>query len=230
MHLLKFAFVLSASVGHRLARTLVHLVRPTSWKHWPIRLNSVGPLSIWVSKSWVKIFDLKLGSMNTRMYSGPNHALSGATCLVISLAPFSKDILIQSCCFKPSLIRLSGVPLAPKEIQQVYQLNWGVCCALIRSRIVPILACLGLDHAWVLIVYLLDRAGISTSAKDYYNSDKRSSRWPWIGCWNVIKKQCKDVEYVAVKITTWFIMRYNSICLMCCHWWHILLPLPLSYP
>jgi hypothetical protein len=25
-------------------------------------------------------------------------------------------------------------------------------------------------------------------------------------------------------------MSYNSICLMCYNWWHILLPLPLSYP
>jgi hypothetical protein len=51
-----------------------------------------------------------------------------------------------------------------------------------------------------------------------------------IGCWNVIKKQYKEGEYVAVKRTKSVIMSYNSICLMCCHWWHILLLLPLSYP
>jgi hypothetical protein len=25
-------------------------------------------------------------------------------------------------------------------------------------------------------------------------------------------------------------MSYDSLCLMCCHWWHISLLLPLSYP
>ncbi len=179
MHLLKFAFVRSASVGHCLAKMLLHSVRPMSWKHWPIRLQSVGPSSFCVSESWVKIFDLKLGSVNARKYSDPNCAWLGATCPVISLAPSSKNILIQSDCFKPSSIRLFGVPSAPKEVQQVYQLSWGVPCALIRSDIVTILACLGLDHAWVLITYLLECAGISTSAsaKDYYNHVQRSSRW-----------------------------------------------------
>jgi hypothetical protein len=50
-----------------------------------------------------------------------------------------------------------------------------VFCALIRSDIVTTLICLSLDHAWIFIAYLLDRAGIS-SGKDYYNSDKCSSR------------------------------------------------------
>ncbi len=131
------------------------------WKHWPIRLNSVGPSSFWVSESRVKIFDLKSGSVNARKYSAPNHAWSCATCPVISLAPFSKEILMRSGRFRPSSIRLSGVPLAPKVIKRVYQLNWGVFCTLIRSYIVTILACLDLFHAWILIAYLLDRAEIS---------------------------------------------------------------------
>ncbi len=162
MHLLKFAFVCSVSVGHNLAMMFVHLVRLTSWKYWPIRLNSVRPLSFWISKSGVKIFYLKLGIVNARMYSAPNHAWSGVMCPVISLAPFATKFLIQSGCFKPSLMRLSGMPLAPKDVQQVYQLNWGVFCALMRSDIITILACLGMDHTWVLILYLLDCAGISS--------------------------------------------------------------------
>ncbi len=167
-------------VWYCLAMTFIHLVRPTSWKYWPLRLNSVGPLSFWVSKSWVKIFDLKLGSMNVGKYSAPTYAWSGTTCSLISSAPFSKEILIWSGCIKPSLIRLSSVPSAPKDIQQVYQLVWGVFCALMRSDIVMILAFLGLS-------WLGSRVGLDcvstrpcwdiTSAKDYHNSDKHSSRW-----------------------------------------------------
>ncbi len=100
-----------------------------------------------MSESQVKIFDLKLGSMNVRKYSGQNCDWSGKACPVISLAHFSKEILIQSGCFKSSLIKLSDVPSAPKEVQRVYQLNSGVCFALIRSDIVMILASLGLYHA-----------------------------------------------------------------------------------
>ncbi len=111
-----------------------------------------------------------------------------------------KGILKQSGCFKPSSIRLSGVPLAPKDVQQVYQLKWGVCCALIRFDIFTILASLGLDHTWVLIAYLLDHAGISTSSKDYYNSDWHSRRWAaWLGIpifgsdfWNSHRKRNSD--------------------------------------
>ncbi len=40
-----------------LPTTLFHSVRPTSWKHWPIRLNSGGPSSV-----------------RARKYSGSNHA------------------------------------------------------------------------------------------------------------------------------------------------------------
>ncbi len=104
-----------------------------SWKHWPIRLNSVGPSSFLASESQVKILNLKSWSMNTRKYLGLNHAWLGATCPVMSFIPFSKVILIWSGCFKPSLINLSGMPSAPKEVQQMYQLNWGVCWALIRT-------------------------------------------------------------------------------------------------
>ncbi len=86
------------------------------------QVNSVRPLSFRVSKSQVNIIDLKLRSVNARKeYSAPNCAWSGLTCPVISLAPFSKEILTQSGCFKPSLIRLYGIPLAPKDVQQVYQ-------------------------------------------------------------------------------------------------------------
>ncbi len=54
------------------------------------------------------------------------------------------------------------VPSAPNDVQRVYQLNWGVFCALIRSDIVTILACLDLFHTWILVAYLLDRVGISS--------------------------------------------------------------------
>ncbi len=95
MHLSKFTFVQSALIGQQFAMTLVHSVRPTSWKHWPKRLNSNGPLSFCASDSWVKIFDLKLGSVYARKYSVPNQAWSGATWPVISLVPFSKETLIR---------------------------------------------------------------------------------------------------------------------------------------
>ena len=146
------------------------------------------------------MFDLKSGSMNARKYSAPNCAWSGLTCPVTSLAPFSKEILIQSGCFRPSPIRLSGMQLAPKDIQQVYQLNWGVFCTLIRSDIVTILACLDLFHAWILIAYLLDRAGISPQQRTIIivtNAPVDEQ----IGHWNVLTKQYKEVECVAVKIT-----------------------------
>ncbi len=137
----------------------------------------------------LSIFDLKSGSVNGRKYSGLNHAWSGAMCRVISLVPFSKESLIQSGCFRPSSMRFSGMPSAPKDVQQVYQLNWGVFCSLIRSDIIRILACLDLSHACNLVAYLLDCAGISPQQKT-----KR------IGCWDVLKRQYKEVEYVAMKI------------------------------
>jgi hypothetical protein len=46
----------------------------------------------------------------------------------------------------------------------------------------------------------------------------------------VLKKRCKEVECVAVKIMKLSILCYDSICLMCSHRWHILPPLPLSSP
>jgi hypothetical protein len=136
-------------------------------------------------------------------------------CPVISLALFLKEILTRSGCFKPSLIKLYGMPSTPKDIQQVYQLNWGVFCALIRSDTVAILACLGLDNTWVLTEYLQDRAGISPPQGTYLivtNApvDER------IGHWNMIKTQYKEVEYVAVEITKLVSMSYDSICSMCC--------------
>jgi hypothetical protein len=44
--------------------------------------------------------------------------------------PFSKEILVQSGCFRPSLINLSDMPTVPREVQQVYQLNLGVAQVL----------------------------------------------------------------------------------------------------
>ncbi len=41
-----------------------------------------------------KKIDLKLGSVNARKHSGPNHALLAMTGLVISLVPFLREILI----------------------------------------------------------------------------------------------------------------------------------------
>ncbi len=145
--------------------------------------------------AWVKIFELKLGSVNART---PNHAWSGAMCPVVSLAPFLKQILMWSGCFRPSSIRLSGMPSAPKEVQWVYQLNWGVFCALIRSDIVTILACFDLLHAWMLIACLLDCAGISPQQRTVIivmdaPVDEQISHW------TLIKKQYEEVEYVAVK-------------------------------
>jgi hypothetical protein len=158
-----------------------------------MRLNSNGSSSFCSAKSQVKIFDLKSGSVYARKCSAPNQAWSGATWPVISLAPFSKEILTRSSCFRPSLIRLSGVPSAPKDIQQVYRLNWEVFCALIRSDIIAIFTCLDLDHAWVLITYLLDHAGISTSANDYYNIDVPSSKRV-DRSWNMIKKRVVEIK------------------------------------
>ncbi len=148
MHSLKFAFIQSALSGHCFATTLVHSVRPTSWKHWPKRLNSNGPLSFCKSNSRVKIFDLKLGSVYARTYSTSNWAWLGTTWPVISLVPFLKETLIWLGCFKPSSISLSGVPLAPKDVQQVYQLNWDVFYALTRSDIVMICSFLSCITHW----------------------------------------------------------------------------------
>ncbi len=102
----------------------------------------------------------------------------------------------------------------PKDVQWVYQLNWGVFCAMIRSDIVTILACLDLFHAWILVAYLLDHDGISSSVKDYYNSDERSSRWAdrWLEYWY---KRIEGVEIIVMIITS-----YSSVWSMCCCWWH----------
>ncbi len=133
MHSSKLSCVQSVLLGHCFVKTLVHSVRHMSWKHWPIRLNGAGLSYFLASDSWVKIFDLKSGSMNARKYLGPNHAWLGATCLVISFVSFSNVNLIWSGCFMPSSINLSGMPSAPKEVQQVYQVNRGVCWTLMRS-------------------------------------------------------------------------------------------------
>ncbi len=136
MHLPKFSLVRSILLGHCFPTTLVYSIRPTSWKHWPIRLNNFGLSFFLASESWVRIFNFKSGNANARKYSGPNPVWSGAMCPVISFDPFSKEILIWLVYFKPSLINLSGMPLAPRGVQQVYQLNWSVAWALIGSDIV----------------------------------------------------------------------------------------------
>ncbi len=69
VHSLKLAFARLESLRHHSLTTLLHLVRPTSWKHWPIRLNNVGQSSVSAMK-----------------YSGLNHAQSGVTCLVVQVA------------------------------------------------------------------------------------------------------------------------------------------------
>ncbi len=51
-----------------------------------------------------------------------------------------------------------------------------------------------------------------------------------IGHCNMLKKWCEEVECDAVKIMKLSILCYDSICLMCGCWWHILPPLTLSYP
>jgi hypothetical protein len=85
-----------------------------------------------------------------------------------------------------------------------------------------ILICLGLDHAWVLIVYLLNHARISPQQRTITIVTKNPVD-EQIGCWNMVEKQYEEIECVA------FIMSYNSICSMCGCWWHILPLLPLSY-
>jgi hypothetical protein len=105
--------------------------------------------------------------------------------------------------------------LAPKDIQQVFHLNWGVFCTLIRSDIITILACLGLFQAWILITCLLDHAGISPQQRTIIIV-MNALVDEWIGSWNVVTKQYEEVEYIAVKITKLVFMSYNSVCLMCC--------------
>ncbi len=61
-----------------------------------------------------------------------------------------------------------------------------------------ILACVDFYHVWVLIVYLLDRAGISPQQRTIIIV-MNAPLDEWIGHWNVVKKQYKEVEYVAVK-------------------------------
>ncbi len=87
VHSLKLAFARSVLSGHCFLTTLFHLVRPTSWKHWPIRLNSVGP-----------------SSMSEMKYSGSNHAWSSAMwlvtyrrpCCVPSIWHFKRLLCLQS--------------------------------------------------------------------------------------------------------------------------------------
>ncbi len=52
--LIKVCLVQSALFGHCFAMMLVHLVGPTPWKHWPMRLSSNGPLYFCVSDSGSK--------------------------------------------------------------------------------------------------------------------------------------------------------------------------------
>ncbi len=161
---------------------MVHLVRPTSWKHQPIILNSNGPLSFCSCKGQVKVFDLKSGSVYARKYSAPNLAWLDAALTCNLLNSFLEGNLDTIGLFQAFFDQI--VPLAPKDFQRVYQLNWGVFCTLIRSDIVMFFTCFALNYVWVLIAYLLDCAGIWTSANDDYYSDERSSRWAdWLLEW-----------------------------------------------
>ncbi len=168
--------VQSALSGHRFATTLVHSVRPTSWKPLPRRLNSNGQLSFCKSDSRVKIFELKSSSVYARKYSAPNQAWSGVTWPVISLVPFSKEILIRLGCFRPSLTNLSGTPLARHDVHQVYQLNWGVFCALTRSDIITICTFLSCKMHFFKCVSTNSSCWKSITANNYCNSEVRSSR------------------------------------------------------
>ncbi len=173
MHLSKLAFVQSVLLGHCLATTLVHSVRLTSWKHWPIRLNSVGPSSFLASESLVKIFNLRSRSINVRKHSGQKSCLVGRDVSCNILCSFLKSdfdmmrlfhaffdpFVWQAICTQRSLANVPvklGCLLSLNEIQHHQDLG-----------------CL---HVWVFIALLLDRAGLSTSAKSYYNSDFCSSR------------------------------------------------------
>ncbi len=78
MHLLKFAFVWSASVGHCLAMTFVHSVRPTSWKK----------LTHQVKECWtIILLSIKNSSQNLWLEIGEREyreVLSSKSCLVRS--------------------------------------------------------------------------------------------------------------------------------------------------
>ncbi len=60
---------------------------------------------------------LEIGESEREKVLRSKRAWKGAMCPVISLVPFSKLNLLQLGCFMPSLINLSGMPLAPKEVQ-----------------------------------------------------------------------------------------------------------------
>jgi hypothetical protein len=78
-------------------------------------------------------------------------------------------------------------------------------------------------------MYLLNCSGISPQQRTIIIVTNAPVD-EWIVRWNVLKKQYKYVEGVAVKIMKLSILCYNSICLMCSRQWHISSPLPLSYP
>ncbi len=147
----------------------IHVIRWTHVVKWI-------PLSFCKSNSWVKIFDLKSGSVYARKYSAPNQARSDVTWPVISLVPFSKETLIQLNYFRPSLINLSGMPSAPNDVHQVYQLNWGVFCTLTRSDIITICSFLSCKMRWSDHVSTTSSCWKSIAVNDYYNSEVRSSR------------------------------------------------------
>ncbi len=91
MYSFNFSFVRCVLPVHCLPTTLVPSMRPTSWKHWPIRLNSVELSSFLASESWVRIFNLKSGSTNMRKYWDTNCIWSGTMHPVISFDPFQRN-------------------------------------------------------------------------------------------------------------------------------------------
>ncbi len=138
MHLSKLAFGPSASFGHRFVMMLVHSIRPMSWKHWPMSLNSNWPLSFCASNSQVKIFDLKSGIVYARKYSASIWAWLGVTWPVIPLAPLSKEILIWLVVSDPLWLGCLVSYQHPKT--SIKDTSWsGVYfCALTRSDIITI--------------------------------------------------------------------------------------------
>ncbi len=158
MHLLMLSFVQSVLTGHHLATTLVHSVRPTPWKDWPIRLNSVELSSFLDSEDQVKIFNLKSRSVNARKYLGPNCAWLGVMCPLISFVPF----LDTSRLFHAFFNKLVRHAISTKRSPASVPIELGCLLSLDEILHCQNLGCL---HAWVLIASLLDHAGLSDLSK-----------------------------------------------------------------
>jgi hypothetical protein len=104
--------------------------------------------------------------------------------------------------FQASFDQMSGVPLAPKDIQRVYKLNWDVFCAFIRSDIVTILACLDLSPVWILVTYLLDHAGILPQQRTVIIVTN-APVYERIEGWNVLKGNIKKLSVLLKKLQSY---------------------------